>query len=75
MSPNNFEQSLQSSAEYRQYLPDLNSPRFTTAREQTAYEYADAFKSQQNPPWLYSLTQTWEKLYQEPYNGVTADGK
>ncbi|KAK2768316.1 hypothetical protein FQN54_000169 [Arachnomyces sp. PD_36] len=59
---------------FRQYLPDLSQPRFTTAKDQDAYSYADTFKSKQVPPWLYNLTQTWERLYEEPYKGVTSDG-
>jgi len=63
------------SASFRQHLPDLSSPRFTTAKEQDAYSYADAFNSKQNPPWLYNLTSAWQRLYTEPYKGVTTDGK
>ncbi|OCL03721.1 hypothetical protein AOQ84DRAFT_325487 [Glonium stellatum] len=61
-------------AGFRQHLPDLSSPRFTTAKQQDAYSYADAFNTKQNPPWLYSLTKAWQKLYEEPYKGVTSDG-
>lgn len=61
-------------AGFRRYLPDLESPRFRTGREQDAYSYADAFKSKQHPPWLYDLTQAWERLLEEPYKGVTTDG-
>ncbi|KAK5147525.1 hypothetical protein LTR04_000818 [Oleoguttula sp. CCFEE 6159] len=64
----------QSSAEYRQYLPDLSSPRFMVAKEQDARTYADAFKTTRNPPWLYELTQTWNKLYREPFHGITSSG-
>ena len=62
------------SAEFRQHLPDLSSPRFTVAKEQNAESYADAFNKQRNPPWLYDLTQAWQKLYREPYRGITTDG-
>jgi hypothetical protein len=62
------------SAEFRQHLPDLKSPRFTIAKEQDAYSYSHAFKTQHNPPWLYKLTEAWGKLYKEPYKGVTTDG-
>jgi hypothetical protein len=27
------------------------------------------------PPWLYDLTKVWEKLLEEPYHGITNDGK
>lgn len=62
------------SASFRQHLPDLSSPRFTTAKKQDAYSYADAFNAKQNPLWLYNLTRAWQRLYEEPYKGVTADG-
>ena len=61
-------------AVFRRYLPDLNQPRFITARDQDAYSYAATFNSKRLPPWLYDLTQTWQKLYEEPYKGVTTDG-
>jgi hypothetical protein len=64
----------QAAADFRKFLPDLKSPRFTTAKKQTCYEYADAFNTLQNPPWLHKLTQAWEKLYSEPFKGVTVDG-
>ncbi|TKA64551.1 hypothetical protein B0A49_09937 [Cryomyces minteri] len=61
-------------AEYRQYLPDLSSSRLVIAKEQDARTYADAFKATGNPPWLYELTQTWNKLYHEPFHGITSSG-
>ena len=61
-------------AQFRRYLPDLNTPRFETAKKQDAYEYAATFKETHVPPWLYDLTKAWEKLYEEPFKGVTADG-
>ncbi len=71
MSSTTFEQNA---AAFRQHLPDLNTPRFQIAKQQDAYEYADAFKTKHQPPWLWELTQAWEKLLAEPYKGVTADG-
>ena len=65
--------NLASSA-FRQHLPDLSIPRFTTAKQQNAYEYADAFKQNHVPPWLYNLTETWKELLEEPFKGVTSDG-
>lgn len=63
------------SAGFRQHLPDLSSPRFTVAKEQDAYSYAETFNTKKNPPWLYNLTQAWQQLYKEPYVGVTSDGE
>jgi hypothetical protein len=63
------------SAEFRRYLPDLNIPRFTTAKDQDTYQYSETFQETQHPPWLFDLTQTWQSLYQEPFKGVTNDGK
>ncbi|KAL4933721.1 uncharacterized protein BDV17DRAFT_278866 [Aspergillus undulatus] len=60
----------------RQYLPDLNQPRFQVMRTQDAHEYAEAFKSgAQPPPWLHALYMHWRELAQEPFRGVTTDGK
>jgi hypothetical protein len=64
----------QASAEYRQHLHDLSTPRFTTAAKQDVYEYADFFRTNHAPPWLFDLTQAWAKLYEESFKGVTSDG-
>lgn len=64
----------QSSSAFRQHLPDLSIPRFTISKQQNAYEYADAFKRNHVPPWLYNLTETWKELLEESYKGVTVDG-
>lgn len=55
-------------------MPDLNSPRFTTAAKQNIYEYAKCMQDNRAPPWLFDLTKVWEKLLEEPYKGVTNDG-
>ncbi|KAJ5820005.1 hypothetical protein N7474_005596 [Penicillium riverlandense] len=60
--------------EYRQYLPDLNIPRFQAMCQQDAHEYAHEFKTKHNPPWLHALYMHWLDLYQEPFKGVTTDG-
>ncbi|KAL4937369.1 hypothetical protein BDV06DRAFT_232639 [Aspergillus oleicola] len=54
---------------YRQYLPDLNLPRFQIMRTQDAHEYAEAFKSGGVPPWLHALYMHWKDLAQEPFRG------
>ena len=61
-------------AGFRQHLPDLNLPRFQISKEQSPYEYSEAFQKNHVPPWLYNLTEAWKKLLEEPYKGVTADG-
>lgn len=61
-------------AGFRQYIPDLNTPRFQTAKDLDCYQYAENFLKSHNPPWLYDLTQTWQELLREPYKGLTADG-
>ena len=63
------------SAAFRQHLPDLSIPRFIVSKDQDAHEYADAFKTNHVPPWLYNLTETWKELLNEPFKGVTVDGK
>ncbi|PSN74915.1 hypothetical protein BS50DRAFT_615702 [Corynespora cassiicola Philippines] len=62
------------SAAFRAHIPDLDTPRFTTASKQNIYEYADFFRDNHAPPWLFDLTQAWAKLYEEPFKGVTSDG-
>ena len=60
--------------EYRQFLPDLSIPRFTTMQKQDAHVYADAFKESGVPPWLHALYLHWLELKKEPFKGVTNDG-
>ena len=72
MTSTTFEKSK---AAFRQCLPDLNTPRFQIAKTQSPYEYSEAFQKNHVPPWLYSLTQAWAKLLEEPYKGLTADGE
>ncbi|KAK2046728.1 hypothetical protein LZ31DRAFT_574342 [Colletotrichum somersetense] len=60
--------------EYRQHLPDLTIPRFTTMRSQNAHEYAEAFIKGGNPPWLHALYRHWRELFKEPFTGITTDG-
>ncbi|QGA12692.1 hypothetical protein EYB26_000336 [Talaromyces marneffei] len=63
-----------STGDYRQYLPDLGIPRFTTMKTQDAHEYAHAFKTKRIPPWLYALFEHWRDLYEEPYQGISTNG-
>lgn len=60
--------------EYRQYLPDLNTPRFMTMQKQDAHFYGEAFKTGGKPPWLHALYLQWLKMLEEPFKGVTNDG-
>ena len=71
MSEASFEQT---SAAYRQYLPDLSTKRFTKAKQQDAYEYSKTFHMEKKPDCLFQLAQAWERLYKEPFKGVTTDG-
>ncbi|KAJ5240118.1 hypothetical protein N7468_004737 [Penicillium chermesinum] len=61
--------------EYRQYLPDLNIPRFQIMCTQDAHEYAHAFKTGKQPPWLHALYMHWLELLKEPFKGITTDGR
>ncbi|KAF2225896.1 hypothetical protein BDZ85DRAFT_317022 [Elsinoe ampelina] len=64
------------SGAYREHLPDLSIPRFTTMKTQDAHEYADEFLNKgHQPPWLYALYKHWRSLFGQPYKGVTSDGK
>lgn len=69
---NSFDEA---SAGFRSHLPDLSSTRFTTAAKQNIYEYVKDMQDHRAPPWLYDLTKVWEKLLEEPYKGITNDGK
>lgn len=60
---------------FRQYLPDLNLPRFQDMKKKDAHVYAEDFKKHGNPPWLHGLYLHWRKLFQQPYQGITSDGK
>jgi len=62
-------------AAYRQFLPDLTTPRFKTMKKQNAHEYAQAFLDGGNPPWLHGLYKHWMSLLKEPFKGITNDGK
>ncbi|OLN92837.1 hypothetical protein CCHL11_06781 [Colletotrichum chlorophyti] len=68
------EQQPPHGGEYRQHLPDISIPRFSTMRSQNAHEYARDFKEGGNPPWLHALYLHWRKLFKEPYTGITSDG-
>lgn len=61
--------------EYRQYLPNLNQKRFQVMCTQDAHEYAHDFKTLKQPPWLHALYMHWLELLQEPFKGVTTDGR
>ncbi|KAI0903255.1 hypothetical protein F4823DRAFT_568888 [Ustulina deusta] len=60
--------------DFRQYLPDLSTPRFTTIAQNDAYGHARELKDKQAPPWLHGLYTHWRKLFQEPFKGITNDG-
>ncbi|EOA84309.1 uncharacterized protein SETTUDRAFT_155582 [Exserohilum turcica Et28A] len=63
-----------SDSDFRQFLPDLSQPRFTTLQQQDAHEYAEAFKRDAQPPWLHALWKHWRQLFEEPFRGITNDG-
>lgn len=75
MPNQNLEELGKPRGEYRQYLPDLNLKRFQVMRTQDAYEYAHDFKTLRQPPWLHALYMHWLDLLQEPFKGVTTDGR
>ncbi|KAI1073744.1 hypothetical protein F5B20DRAFT_565935 [Whalleya microplaca] len=60
--------------DFRQYLPDLSTPRFTTIATNDAHGHAKELKEKHAPPWLHGLYVHWLKLFQEPFKGVTNDG-
>ncbi|KAI1437649.1 hypothetical protein GGR50DRAFT_692164 [Xylaria sp. CBS 124048] len=64
----------QQEAGFRQYLPDLSTPRFIALGQNDAYSHARELTEKHNPPWLYGLYTHWQKLLQEPFKGITNDG-
>ncbi|KAF4980862.1 hypothetical protein FZEAL_3236 [Fusarium zealandicum] len=56
---------------FRQHLPDLGIPRFTTMQKQDAHEYANDFKKNGQPPWLHALYLHWLQLHKEPQTNIT----
>ncbi|KAL4728165.1 hypothetical protein ACLX1H_004901 [Fusarium chlamydosporum] len=62
-------------ADYRRFLPALDTPRFTAMKKQNAHEYAEIFKDQGNPPWLHGLYKHWLDLLEEPFKGITNEGQ
>lgn len=61
--------------DFRKYLPDLTTPRFTTIAQNDAHGHAKELVEKQGPPWLYGLYTHWRKLLQEPFKGITNDGR
>ncbi|KIX09236.1 uncharacterized protein Z518_00315 [Rhinocladiella mackenziei CBS 650.93] len=59
---------------FRDHLPDLSLPRFTSMTRRDAHEYAAVFQETGNPPWIFSLYQEWLDLAKEPFKGITSDG-
>ncbi|KAF1812561.1 hypothetical protein P152DRAFT_435813 [Eremomyces bilateralis CBS 781.70] len=56
---------------YRAYLPDLTSGKFEALPHHDAHTWADEFYKN---PFAKKLTETWLKLWEEPYKGLTSDG-
>ncbi|KAI5853285.1 hypothetical protein GGS23DRAFT_601764 [Durotheca rogersii] len=71
-SPDTDAQQPQSG--FRQYLPDLDTPRFRTIAANDVQGHARELLEHHRPPWLYGLYVHWRKLFQEPFKGVTNDG-
>ena len=61
--------------EYRQYLPDLSSPRFQDLAKSSAHDHVRAFHEHSRPPWLKALYGHWRNLFEAPFKGVTNDGR
>lgn len=59
---------------FRKHLPDLKLSRFIDMQKQSSHEYAEAFKTMRQPPWLHALFLHWRDLFSEPYQGITSDG-
>jgi hypothetical protein len=72
MAPSNKQDSQH--GQFRQYLPDLSTPRFTAIAQNDAYGHAKELKERQAPPWLHGLYIHWRNLLQEPFKGITNDG-
>ncbi len=60
---------------YRQYLPDLSIPRFTTNAEAECARVRGGIQARRAAPWLHALHLHWRDLLKEPYRGITNDGE
>ncbi|KAI0136162.1 hypothetical protein BJ170DRAFT_238 [Xylariales sp. AK1849] len=68
------ENLLRHSLTFRDYLPDLSTPRFQRIAECDGCSHAAELLEHHRPPWLYALVEHWFSLLNEPFRGVTTDG-
>jgi hypothetical protein len=61
----------QPAGSYRDHLHDVEDPVLAQYRGQS---YGDFSAERTAPPFVQELLGAWERLYREPYRGVTADG-
>ncbi|OBT64253.1 hypothetical protein VE03_06883 [Pseudogymnoascus sp. 23342-1-I1] len=59
-------------AEFRKYLPDLNSEKWINFQQQTALSHATHLFD--TIPLVRELDVQWRKLYSKPFKGITIDG-
>ena len=63
---------MKKSKDYRPYIPTLEYPRVAAFQGRDAYTHGDAGLA--NPIPVELLFKPWEKLYREPFRGITTDG-
>jgi hypothetical protein len=63
---------MKKSKDFRPYIPTLDYPRVAAFQGRDAYQHGDAGLANPIPQAL--LFTPWEKLYNEPFKGITTDG-
>ena len=58
-------------SDYRDFLIPADSPRLTEARGRDPWTYAKPIRATERAQGLIDL---WQKLYREPFRGITTDG-
>ena len=59
--------------DFRPYVPAPDHPKIAPMRDRDARQHAEAARSNPRPQKL--LFEPWERMYREPFRGVTADGE
>ncbi len=59
-------------ASFRAYLPAPDDPRAAVLREEDAYSHAEHCLA---IPWLNDVFKVWRQLYDQPFYGITNDGR
>jgi hypothetical protein len=58
--------------DFRPYVPEPTHPKIAPMRDRDAREHAEAARNNPRPQKI--LFEPWERMYAEPFRGVTTDG-